>query len=185
MTAYDLIFEEIQNRYDSGVLTEEQAIEVNDLAYEKYVIEGNTYNKYMNNKQDELSSLNAKYNHLINKAKELEKLGPNGKEKAKEVIRQAKSVNNKRKELIESLDDSHSSVHCTKYKKGGCKKDDYPRKFGVRSKRAIKRKIDMDRLEQSYYKKDWMERHGDRGIEPEKKYIPNRYLDAQNAINKK
>ena len=168
MTAYDLIFEEIQNRYDSGVLTEEQAIEVNDLAYEKYVIEGNAYNKFMNGTKDKFKILNSEYNHLINKAKELEKLGPNGKEKAKELRDRSLKIFT---DYLKSVDKSPATLM---YDKKG---------------RPALGKPNSDDIEyrqmQRNYKKDWMEKHGNAGVAPEKKYIANRYLDAQNAINKK
>ena len=39
MTAYEIIFESLQNQLNQGLITYELAEEVNDLAYEKYVIE--------------------------------------------------------------------------------------------------------------------------------------------------
>ena len=39
MTKYELIFESLQNQINNGLITYELAEEVNDLAYEKYVME--------------------------------------------------------------------------------------------------------------------------------------------------
>lgn len=40
MTKYNLIFKTLQSKVNSGELTLEQAEEVNELAYQKYVTEG-------------------------------------------------------------------------------------------------------------------------------------------------
>ena len=42
---YDRIFNELQNRVYSGELTLEQASQVNDLAYKKYIMEGFFFKK--------------------------------------------------------------------------------------------------------------------------------------------
>ena len=39
-TKYNLIVDELQNRVDNGSLTLEDANRLNDLAYERYVVEG-------------------------------------------------------------------------------------------------------------------------------------------------
>ena len=39
MSTYEIIFESLQNQINNGLITYELAEEVNDLAYEKYVME--------------------------------------------------------------------------------------------------------------------------------------------------
>ena len=46
MTAYEIIFESLQNQLNQGLITYELAEEVNDLAYEKYVIESTAASRH-------------------------------------------------------------------------------------------------------------------------------------------
>ena len=54
MTKYDIIFEELQYKVNSGELAVEDAQILNDLAYEKYSEESVTYDQYLESMEEEL-----------------------------------------------------------------------------------------------------------------------------------
>ena len=65
---YNLVFEEINNRYINGVLTFEQANEVNDLAYERYINEAEEdHISHMEKKKAIASGMHKDVNTLHNK----------------------------------------------------------------------------------------------------------------------
>lgn len=45
MDKYELIFEKIQEQLEKGEITLEEAEALNDVAFNRYVTEGNAYNK--------------------------------------------------------------------------------------------------------------------------------------------
>lgn len=75
MNKYEIIFESLQDMVNSGDLTLEQANEINDLAYEKYVIEAGLTQKQIKAMSDEqlrsqYNTLDKRYNNYEKKYKE-------------------------------------------------------------------------------------------------------------------
>ena len=73
---YNTIFESIQDQYDEGILTFEQANELNELAYSKYICE--SYNQedaevFVKKYKEAFGALNASVKNMVHDAKLLDK----------------------------------------------------------------------------------------------------------------
>lgn len=71
MNEYEIIYESLQEQLDQGLISEEFANEVNDLAYDKYVVEGgHAFNQSNNEYMDLLlksKKKNKEYNKTVNR----------------------------------------------------------------------------------------------------------------------
>ena len=177
-SCYDAIYEELCDRVAYGELTIEEAEMINDAAAEKYLTEGNAFNKIVNNTVDEGKKLE-------NRIKAYDKLQDDTpcdytRSGYNQYVR-LNDKNERKKEELEKLKEkrlhgSSYSVDPFEYKKMQDKMKSVPKNNPFRED-YIRR---LRKLKQ-----DWMIAHGDIGKIPEKKYKSGRYLRAQQQINSK
>ena len=69
MEKYEMIFEALQNKLSNGEITFEEAESLNNAAYEKYVVEGNAFNRVVKDKEKKAQKLDNKANAYENLSK--------------------------------------------------------------------------------------------------------------------
>ena len=164
-SCYDAIYEELCNRVECGELTSEEAEMINDAAAEKYLTEGNAFNRVLND----------------NLAK---------REKIDRRIDAYSNLNSDRKsKFSDKLDDK---VMDLRVKRGDYNMVGYDKSFEPEQYKKKQNYINFDhndpyrnRDDLKSLKQDWMRAHGNKGLRPEERYKAGRYLKAQQEINSK
>lgn len=173
MDKYNEIFAYLQEAVDNGTMTMEHAEELNDLAYNKYVVESeenitleevmeyvenylteaNAYNKYIDKKKKQ-------YDNHMTRSNAFKSLGTEA------AIKKGEEEKKKAREISDEVDRKTGGKELRFHIKKGFKRD-YP---------------DDLRGAERDNKQRWMKKHGNEGIRPEEKYKANRYLNVQNTL---
>ena len=164
MDKYDVMFEAISELLEKGTITFEQAEALNDRAYDRYMVEANAFNKYIDKKADA--------------ADKIEKRGETFKKIADTTSSEAVARKSIQKSN-EATDKAKKAAAVNKvFPNPDCTED--ARKI----KKASKDSHDGDISSREYkdMKKEWMNQHGNKGTRPEDKLKANRYLNAQKAL---
>lgn len=169
MNEYDLILEELNERVECGELTLEEAELINDYAYDKYVIEGNAFNKLVLKNKDKIDKLRADADNAYTSyvATDADNLYYDW---AKKDYNTERKINS-------------NPIEQYKFKKLGNKflnrytgydSDVTYATKGINGAYTSKHAKGYKRL-----KSDWMKDHGNTGLSPEEKYVDGRYKRLQ------
>ena len=101
MDKYDIIFEAIQEKYNEGILTMENVIDLNEAAYQKYVVE-------KTNASSIFKDTKVEYKNSIKKIKTYIK--NNDKKNALAEIDHAKKIIEKAKKEVKSIESTTETV---------------------------------------------------------------------------
>ena len=148
----------LQECVNNDIYTEDEAQAIADVAYNRYMVEGNAYNKYASNLQDKVNKQENENDALLSA------LG----DKAQPII-------SKRSETLKQKQRNFED------KAGGYHLDRYDRK-GVKDSSDRRRLRGNRRSLQRAMKRNWMYNSGNRGDRPEDALKKDRYLKAQNAL---
>ena len=173
-SCYDAIYEELCNRVESGELTIEEAEMINDAAAEKYLTEGNAYNRVLNKRAKEVEQLDKRISAL-------------------QKLKDNYGNSNTRSKFSDKLDKKILNYTSMKDDFNILGKDylTYPAGYKeLQNKTALNKFRDSKRAREGQeelrtLKQDWMSAHGNKGLKPEERYKAGRYLKAQKEINSK
>ena len=168
-SCYDAIYEELCNRVAYGELTIEEAEMINDVAAEKYLTEGNAFNRVVNDKANKQE----KINNRINAIREL-RSGYDGDDKYDKFT-------GKMNDKIRNLRNEYEE-HNIKGRKYWTHPKEYRDVQNAASKQGYLSANDRQDLRD--LKQDWMYAHGNKGVRPEERYVAGRYLKAQQDSRK-
>ena len=101
MDKYDIIFEALQEKYNEGILTMENVIDLNEAAYQKYVVEKTNASSIFKDRKVE-------YKNSIKKIKTYIK--NNDKKNALAEIDHAKKIIEKAKKEVKSIESTTETV---------------------------------------------------------------------------
>ena len=180
-SCYDAIYEELCDRVDYGELTIEEAEMINDAAAEKYLPEGNAFNRVLNDKINKRKTLDNRADALkdLSKTYDFTNSGP----VRKPDLNQSYRINDKIRKNFSLRKKDQTEGQMTGYR----------HKFDPESYVQTQNDIKQGQIPKSGYgtiknmklKQDWMNAHGNKGLRPEEKYKAGRYLKAQQEINSK
>lgn len=174
MDKYNEIFAYLQEAVNNGTMTMKHAEELNDLAYNKYVVESEeniTLEEVMEYVENYLTEANA-YNKYIDKKKKQHDNHMTRSDAFKSLGSEAAIKKGDKEEM------KAREIRNEVYHKTGGKELQFHDKKGTKDDKYAEDIRDYERG----YKQHWMNKHGNEGIRPEEKYKANRYLNVQKTL---
>lgn len=170
--AYDEIFEELCERVECGELTLEEAEFINDVAFDRYVSEGNVFNKLLDKEYHKTKKYDDAAIKNYNTLRDSKGLSPEERKK------QQKEYCSNNSKMYKNLYGNPISKYADKHPTSLLKRPNRIDELKYYSNANPKNMYGSDSDRKDFYKtvkKNWMKDHGNVGKTPEEQQEPFKY----------